>query len=117
MLVEGQDDEHVVGHLRQRNLPMPEFGIISRNSLSELLSAIEADVLAPGRTAVGILIDADGNVQSRWQAVADRLLRANIEAPARPDPWGTIIDGRPRIGVWLMPNNEAPGELEDLSPA
>jgi len=115
LVVEGQDDEHVIRHLRQRNMPMPEFGIVSRNSVSELLSAIEADVLAPGRTALGILVDADGDVGSRWQAVADRLRRVNIEAPQAPDPSGTVIEkSSPRIGVWLMPNNEAPGEIEDF---
>lgn len=114
LLVEGQDDEHVVRHLRERNLPMPEFGIDDKGGKDPLLAAIEAVVLAPGRTAVGILVDADGDVQSRWQAVAGRLRRANIEAPQAPDPSGTIIESRPRIGIWLMPNNEASGELEDF---
>ena len=31
-------------------------------------------------------------------------------------PGGTIIDvdGKPRVGVWLMPDNDSPGELEDF---
>lgn len=114
LVVEGQDDEHVIRHLRQRNLPMPDFRIASRSSVSELLRAIEGDVQAPGRTALGILVDADGDVKGRWQAVADRLRRVKIEAPQAPDPSGTVIEGRPRIGVWLMPNNESPGEIEDF---
>ena len=93
---------------------MPKFGIVSRNSISKLLSAIEADVQAPRRTALGIVVDADEDVQGRWQAVADRLRRLQIEAPQEPDPSGTIIESRPRIGVWLMPNNETSGELEDF---
>ena len=93
---------------------MPEFGIASRNSVSELLRAIEGDVQAPGRIALGTLVDADGDAKGRWQAVADRLRRVKIEAPQAPDPSGTVIEGRPRIGVWLMPNNEAPGEIEDF---
>ena len=114
LLVEGQDDEHVVRHLRERNLPMPEFGIIDRKSISNLLRAIEADVLAPRRTAVGILVDADESLDRRWQAVTDRLRRARITPPSAPDPTGTIIDGNPRIGVWMMPDNESSGELENL---
>ena len=114
LLVEGQDDEHIVRHLRERNLPMPEFGIIDRKSISNLLRAIEADVLAPGRTAVGILVDADESLDRRWQAVTDRLRRARITPPSAPDPTGTIIDGNPRIGVWMMPDNESSGELENL---
>ena len=114
LLVEGQDDEHVLRHLRERNSPMPEFCIIDKKSISELLRAIEADVLAPGRTAVGILVDADESPKRRWQAVADRLRRAGITAPSVPDPLGTIIDGNPRVGVWMMPDNESSGELENL---
>ena len=93
---------------------MPEFEIVSRDSISRLLSAIEADVQAPRRTVLGIVVDADEDVQGRWQAVADRLRGAKIDAPQEPDPSGTIIESRPRIGVWMMPNNEAPGELEDF---
>ena len=42
-----------------------------------------------------------------------------VDVPADPDPSGTIIEGnsdvgRPRVGVWLMPDNTLPGELEDF---
>lgn len=93
---------------------MPEFCIIDKKSITELLRAIEADVLAPGRTAVGILVDADEYPTRRWQAVADRLRRAGITAPSVPDPTGTIIDGNPCVGVWMMPDNKSSGELEYL---
>ena len=36
---------------------------------------------------------------------------------ARPDRDGTIIletEDLPRVGVWLMPDNESAGELEDF---
>ena len=93
---------------------MPQFAIINRKSISSLLRAIEADVLAPGRTAVGILVDADESPAQRWQAVTDRLRRARITAPTVPDPTATIIDGSPRVGVWMMPDNKLSGELENL---
>ena len=47
-------------------------------------------------------------------AVATQLRKADIVAPEEPDPAGTIIDGAPRVGIWLMPNNQASGELEDF---
>ena len=83
LIVEGQDDEHVVRHPRERNLPMPEFGIIDRKSISNLLRAIEADVLATGRTAIGILVDADESPERRWQAVTDRLRKSQDNAAER----------------------------------
>ena len=69
---------------------------------------------APSREIVGILVDANDSVRNRWLAVANQLRKADIVAPEDPDPAGTIIDGTPRVGIWLMPNNRASGELEDF---
>ena len=41
-------------------------------------------------------------------------MRANIQVPTHPNPDGTIIKGTPRVGIWLMPDNESSGELEDF---
>ena len=40
-----------------------------------------------------------------------------IPFPASPDPTGVIIPegpGQPRVGVWMMPDNQSAGELEDF---
>ena len=105
---------HVVRHIRQSDSLMPTFCIRRKGSIDELLRSIRGEILAEGRTAVGILVDANDNLQSRWQAVEGRLQAAGITLPAGPAVGGTIIDGRPRVGVWLMPDNESPGELEDF---
>ena len=36
--------------------------------------------------------------------------------PEEPAPDGTVVtqSGKPRIGVWLMPDNRVPGMLEDF---
>ena len=34
--------------------------------------------------------------------------------PDTLDGDGTIIDGMPRVGVWLMPDNNHPGDLDDF---
>ena len=31
-----------------------------------------------------------------------------------PVPCGTIVGGEPRVGVWLWPDNESIGEIEDF---
>ena len=78
------------------------------------MSGIPGEIIAEGRVAVGILIDANDNLQSRWEAVASRLRKAKIAPPAYPTPDGTIIDSIPRVGVWLMPDNKSSGELENF---
>lgn len=46
--------------------------------------------------------------------MANRLRAENIEVPSSPELAGTIIDSTPRVGIWLMPNNTSPGELENF---
>ncbi len=123
LLVEGQDDMHVVRHLRQSCKILPAFCVRNKGGINKLLSGIRGEILIEGRTAVGILVDANDDSHSRWQAVTGRIRKAGIQSPSSPEPNGTIIDNRPsddrpverpRVGVWLMPDNKSPGELEDF---
>ena len=120
LLVEGQDDKHVVLHLCNFHQPMPEFCILDKEDeagkggINVLLEDIGLEILAPGRKAVGILVDADDDLNARWSAVTDRLREEKIEVPSNPEYTGTIIDSTPRVGIWLMPNNTSPGELENF---
>lgn len=114
LLVEGQDDKHVAQHVWWRHAEDIPFCIDVKGSEAELRRVIFAEVKAEGRQSLGILLDANTDPGARWQSVRDRLAHAGIAAPERLSPDGTIIDGRPRVGVWLMPDNAATGELEDF---
>ncbi len=123
LLVEGQDDKHVVLQLCKFHQPMPEFCILDKEDeagkggIEVLLRDIGLEILAPGRKAVGILVDANDDLDARWDAVSHRLRKENIEVPRTPEPTGTLIEGTsriPRVGIWLMPNNTSPGELENF---
>ena len=116
LLVEGRDDKYVVDHIRRRHDPMPPFEIVDKGGLEELLASIGPELKAPGRRALGIVVDANDDIEARWAAVTDRLGRAGIEVGDR-DPGGTVIRGTssdPDVGVWIMPDNRSPGELEDF---
>ncbi len=121
LLVEGPDDKHVVIHLSERSGLTPNFRIVEKEGKDSLLDAIEVEVDIPGRTVLGIMLDANDDLDARWQAVTDRLNRLRQEdhfdlpdLPAQTEPGGTIIHGRLRIGIWLMPDNRSSGELEDF---
>lgn len=117
LLVEGQDDEHVVQHLCLRSQSVPPFHIENKFNVDKLLDSIKQEVRVPGRKAVGILVDANDRLESRWQAVTDRLEQVGLKVPHSPELAGTIIDGttrNPRVGIWLMPDNTSPGELENF---
>lgn len=120
LLVEGTDDEHVVGHLWKRvHGSDPPFSIGKREGVDNLLRSIRDEANAPGREVLGIMVDANDDVSGRWEAVTNRLRRAGIDVPAELDPAGVVIEGRPhegapRVGIWLMPDNASTGELEDF---
>jgi hypothetical protein len=115
LLVEGADDEHVVRRLCERQQDMPDFDIIDKRGFPNLKAAIGPEIKAPGRTALGILVDADDDIEARWNAIAYRLRQAAIDLPPQPTTQGgTVIEGTPRVGVWLMPDNQSAGELEDF---
>ena len=121
LLVEGPDDKHVVIHLSERSGLTQNFVIVEKEGINSLLDSIEVEVDIPGRTILGIVLDANDNPNARWQALTDRLNRLRQEdhfdlpeLPDKPEPSGTIIEGKLRIGVWLMPDNRSTGELEDF---
>lgn len=122
LFVEGQDDKHVVCHLRRQKLPNLSFAIQEMEGVDKLLESVSLQVKVRDRTAVGFLLDtndepimdAKGKPAGRWRAVSDRLCEADIRAPRAPRRGGTIMKGLPRVGVWLMPDNRSAGELEDF---
>ena len=116
LIVEGQDDKHVVWQICNRSPETPDFYIQDRGGIEPLLDAVGAEINAPGRQAVGILVDADDNPTGRWAAIANRLSDEGIQVPTSPAAEGIVVDtdGKPRVGIWLMPDNSTDGELENF---
>ena len=116
LLVEGPDDKNVVWQICNRSPETPDFYIQDRGGIEPLLDAIGAELNAPGRRVLGILADADDNLNGRWASIVNRLAEEGIRIPNRPDADGVIIDTeeKPRVGIWLMPDNSMDGELENF---
>jgi hypothetical protein len=77
---------------------------------------------------IGIVVDADHSkatnpddgFQKRWFQLKDTLTNLGYtDVPDQPDRYGTIVglnqEERPRVGVWMMPDNQSPGKLEDFA--
>ena len=118
LLVEGPSDKQVVRSLRKRfrgKHSIPEFEIRETRGVDRLLSIIEAEIDVPGRIALGVLADANDAVAERWNAVTGRIRCAWPDMKlGSPVTDGTIIRGRPDVGIWLWPDNDSQGELEDF---
>ena len=118
LLVEGSDDQHVVRHLWERRYGRGvPFQISPRGGVDGVIESIRNEARVLGRQALGILVDSNNDPTTRWQSISDRIASVGIQAPATPHRDGTDIaatDDTPRIGIWLMPNNQSLGELEDF---
>lgn len=111
LIVEGADDMRVISHLKEICVPSLSFKIQETKGIKNLLDAIEPQIKVQGRLALGILTDANDDPQARWQAISDRIVKAQAQPPAHS---GMVIEGTPRIGVWMMPDNVSSGELENF---
>ena len=79
LLVEGQNDKHVVWQLCNRcGVPLALNDILDRGGLDPLLRTVGAEIQAEGRQAVGILVDANRDLMARWDEIRHQLLRAEI---------------------------------------
>lgn len=120
LMVEGRDDEHVVKHICGSR----GFGKIGEiadyGGIEPLIEGIEVRLKESNIRVVGIIVDADVNIEARWRAVSERLVRAGFTSlPSVPPIDGLVIEPPsgtllPRVGVWMMPDNKVPGILEDF---
>lgn len=116
LLVEGEDDEHVVLRLyRKVHCSEPPFTIKNKGNYTQLLQGLPAELKGPDLGVVGILADANDDIEARWLELSKAVKEGGGGLPDAPAPSGTIVEGSLRIGVWLMPDNQRPGELEDFA--
>lgn len=120
LLVEGIDDLHVIKHICD-NCGITDIKIRDMNGIDPLLESIE-EWLTFGVVGnfIGIVVDADNDLNARWDSIRQRFCRAEYtNIPEKPDPTGTIVtppENAPllRVGVWIMPDNKSSGALEDF---
>jgi hypothetical protein len=121
LLVEAKDDCHVVLALAKlHNLPEGAFGVHECAGTDGVLKRLNALIIAPDTDrpkTMGVLMDADDSVANRWRQLAAKLKLHGYDLPALPDPNGTVLEGsenKPRVGIWIMPNNSEVGMIEDF---
>jgi hypothetical protein len=118
LLVEGSDDKWSIINLLSRHGIACQAHEIFVQNCEGLEGVLEsAPVAAKTYHSLGILLDASFSLKSRWERIADRLKGLGIEVPNSPDDEGTIIHGIRedyKVGIWLMPDNNNEGKLEDF---
>lgn len=69
LLVEGNDDQHVIWALCERYQITENFDGIDSRGYDELLKEIPLRFKTSDLKTLGIIVDADENVQQRWEAL------------------------------------------------
>lgn len=116
LLVEGNDDLHVVSALLQK-FEIPEtFHIIDCKGIDSLLKSLPVRLKTSGVKKIAIIVDADQDIAERWRKLKEVLNPLVNNLPEMPSPEGTYLltSTNQEIMVWLMPNNEINGMLEDF---
>lgn len=126
LLVEGDNDRHVIWALcSQYQLPQNfSVEILAKNDgegIDALLSGLPVKLKEENLRTLGIVVDADVDpgLANRWKAIQHKLIHSGYtNIPELPPPNGWVYQSLdpylPRVGVWLMPDNQIPGMLEDF---
>jgi len=122
LLVEGKNDRHVIWALcNQYQLP-ETFSVEvpaadATEGIEALLDGLPLKLREKNLQILGIVVDADQDLAARWQALGYRLRMSGYQdIPDAPptEGWVYTAPELPKVGVWLMPNNQLPGMLEDF---
>ncbi len=138
LVVEGPNDYHAILHLLLKSGVFvtglddqtSPLSIKALQGKQSLLDDMPERWKESGRTAIGYVLDADGYLQNdgslsgdppgctpTWQAISYRFQNLGVVDPLelKSDGFvGQISSNGPRIGVWIMPNNQAVGAIEEF---
>ncbi len=129
LLVEGKDDQHVIWSLLQKFQIPESFEVIDCGGLSKLkngedndkkgkenlMEGIGARLKKPELQRLGVVVDADADILAQWQSLRDIFQKSGFSFPPNIPENGLILEEKgKKIGVWIMPNNQTNGMLEDF---
>ncbi len=121
LILEGADDFHffnaLLDHAKCSNL----HNRIHRHSphgIVEALKGFKTRLKVDAISKLGLVIDADDDIAQRWAQVKQILHDAKYsDIPESPEFSGIVLTNTqtnaPKVGIWIMPNNQLSGSLED----
>lgn len=120
LLVEGKNDQHVIWNLAQRLGLKENFEVVAKDSYSDIITVLPTELKSTNTLErLGVIVDADTNLTGHWQAIRNILINSGFyEVPESLPDTGLIcrpIDPEQLIvGVWIMPDNQLKGMIEDF---
>lgn len=116
LLVEGNDDQHVVWALCEKfNIP-ETFDVLDCEGIDILIEQIPVRFKQSDLNTLGIIIDADTEIGNRWASLRGILSNQGFTVPIDLPLSGLVLesDNNLKVGIWIMPNNNLNGMLEDF---
>ena len=116
LLVEGKNELHVFSALCMKfNVP-ETFDIKSADGIDKLFMQVSPVLKRSDLETLGIVIDADYENNGKWGSLSDKLRSHGYIIPDYIPQQGLIItqEGLPKLSVWIMPDNQSRGMLEDF---
>lgn len=120
LLVEGNDDLHVVAALCNKHNIKENFRIVDCKGIENLLIGLPVRLKSSVKT-IGAVIDADADLNARWNSVCSILSASGRygdipdECPAEGLILEPVSEGDPKFGLWIMPDNRTSGMLEHFT--
>lgn len=114
LMVEGKNDHAVIACLLEHYHAAESFAIKPMEGIDRLLEALPVQIEGSELERLGVIVDADDDLDARWSSLRNVLVKAGYTVPVQPDPEGLVVSvwRQPTVGVWLMPDNTVPGMLE-----
>ena len=131
LIVEGKDDLYSILHLLRRTGVLQKeateqsspIEIIPVNSKRRLIDDIRTRWKQAGVKSIGYVLDADDaaselkGVVPTWDAIRHRLTQIPVDSETSISIHGftgQVGTEGPRIGIWIMPDNQRDGAIEDF---
>lgn len=118
LLVEGKNDQHVIwAFCKRQDLPI-NFSVEAAGNVEELIKKLPVYLKGSSDRydTIGVVVDADQHLAGRWQSIQQAAKETFPNFPTALPQKGLIHtnEEEKKIGVWIMPNNELTGMLEDF---
>lgn len=115
LLVEGKDDQHIIWALCEKFSLKENFKVIDCTGFENLMLQIPIRLKQSNIKTLGILVDADLEIASRWQSISAKFRNIYPNFPTSISSSGLIFQAEEiKIGIWIMPNNKTSGMIEDF---
>ena len=121
LLVEGPNDKGAIEGLMQKHHVARNFEFVIATGIDNLLQKLDSYLKSSAYGVIGVVVDADKDVDARWQQLRDRLMKTGKYSCKKMPlaDGGMIIEADEpeqdaKVGIWIMPDNKYKGTLENF---